>query len=379
MPISRRSMLGQLGASALASATVPSLLHRPLDAALAFAPAAPKGFVRLDRNENPYGASEEALTGMRATLSVANRYPSSEVDDLANKIAGLHNVKPDQVTLGSGSVEILRMAADEFLSAGRKLLLASPTFDAIARYASRVGAGVFSVPLTPTYAHDLEAMLAQVDATTGLIYICNPNNPTGTLTPRSDLEAFLRKLPVKCPVVIDEAYHHYVNASPAYASFIDHPVDDPRLVVVRTFSKIYGLAGMRVGYAISFPQLARRLSANRLTFGVNIVGARAAGAALDTTEYVRQCAKRNADDRQEFFNQANARMNRWIDSQTNFVMMKSGLPSQQIVEHFEKNNILLGPLVPQMPKYIRISMGKPEDMLEFWRVWDQLPSHPMAM
>jgi histidinol-phosphate aminotransferase len=136
---------------------------------------------------------------------------------------------------------------------------------------------------------------------------------------------------------------------------------------------------MRVGYAISSAQLARSLSAYHLTFGVNAMGARAAAAALDDADHLRSSSKRNTDDRQEFFNQANARMNRWIDSHTNFVMMKSGLPPQQIIEHFQKNNILLGPLAQEMPKYVRVSLGKPEDMLEFWRVWDALPSHPMVM
>jgi histidinol-phosphate aminotransferase len=382
MPISlsRRVLLTELGVSALASTTLSSLGHPSLHAALRRSvPATPKGPIRLDRNENPYGASPEALATINNSLDVANRYPSSEIGDLANKIARLHKVESDQVTLGAGSLEILRMAAEAFLTAGKKLILGSPTFDRIAGFAARAGAGVVPIPLTPTYSCDLDAMLAKVDSTTGLIYICNPNNPTGTLTLRNDIEAFLRKLPVKCPVIVDEAYHHYVNAFPSYASFMDHPFGDERLIVVRTFSKIYGLAGLRVGYAVSSPRLARTLSAARLAFGVNVLGARAAASALDDSEHVRLCAKRNTDDRQEFFNQANARMNRWIDSHTNFVMMKTGLAPERIVEHFKENNILLGPLVPQMPKYVRISLGKPEDMVEFWRVWDMLPSHPMAM
>jgi histidinol-phosphate aminotransferase len=109
------------------------------------------------------------------------------------------------------------------------------------------------------------------------------------------------------------------------------------------------------------------------------LGARAAAASLDDADHIRLSAKRNTDDRQEFFNQGNARMNRWIDSHTNFVMMKSGLPPQQLMEHFKKNNILLGPVIPQMPKYVRVSLGRPEEMLEFWRVWDALPPHPMTM
>jgi len=222
--------------------------------------------------------------------------------------------------------------------------------------------------------------LARADGSTGLIYICNPNSPTGTLTIRKDLEGFLRKIPGRPCVLIDEAYHHYVQGAPsAYASFIDRPVDDDRVIVARTFSAIYGLAGARVGYAISSPQLARSLSQERLPFGVNLMGARAASAALDDGDYVRLSAKRNTDDRQEFFNQGNVRMNRWIDSHTNFILMKGGLPAPRILEHFQKHNILLGPLVPEMPKYVRISLGTREEMLNFWRVWDALPLHGMPM
>lgn len=291
----------------------------------------------------------------------------------------MHRVKPEQVTIGAGSIEIQPTTAFACLSPGKKLILASPTFNAIANFASIVGSEVVAVPLTRTYAHNLDTMLARAESSTGLIYICNPNNPTGTLTVRNDIENFLRKIPGRPCVLIDEAHHHYVLAtSSAYASFIDHPVDDDRVIVTRTFSTVYGLAGARVGYAISSPQLARSLSKHRLPFGVNLMGARAA-EALDDGDYVRLSVKRNTDERQEFFNQANARMNRWIDSHTNFVMMKGGLPAPQIIEHFQKHNILLGPLVPEMPQYVRVSLGRRAQMSDFWRVWGTLPPHAMPM
>jgi histidinol-phosphate aminotransferase len=380
MAISRRTLLRQIGAGTAGAAAIPLLPDFCLAERLPSPEAAARGsLIRLNKNESAYGPSEKSVAAMQSGLSLSNRYPGSEIDDLTNKIASLHNVKPAQVTLGAGSREILRMAAAAFLRPGKRLVLGSPTFDAIAHFASSSGAEVAAVPLTKTYAHDLDAMLARANASSGLIYICNPNNPTGTLSVRKDIEVFLRKVTVKSPIVIDEAYHEYVSPSPAYASFLDHPIEDERVIVVRTFSKIYGLAGLRVGYGISSPQLARTLSACQLLFGVNVIGARAAAAALDGLDHVRLSARRNTDDRQEFFNQANARMNRWIDSHTNFVMLKGGLPPQQVVEHFRSNHILLGPLIPEMSKYVRVSLGKPEEMLEFWRVWDMLPPHEMAM
>jgi histidinol-phosphate aminotransferase len=205
--------------------------------------------------------------------------------------------------------------------------VAEPTFESIRGYAQGAGAVVVAVPLGHDYAHDLPAMQARSDASTGLVYICNPNNPTGSLTRRRDLEAFIRELPETTHVLIDEAYHHYAGESADYASFIDRPVDDSRVIVARTFSKMYGLAGLRIGYAVASPAAARRLAVCRLVDGVNVVAARAAAAALDDQEYVARHASRNVDDRQEFVNQAHARMLKPIDSQTNFVLMNSERPA----------------------------------------------------
>jgi histidinol-phosphate aminotransferase len=152
------------------------------------------------------------------------------------------------------------------------------------------------------------------------------NNPTGTLTRRRDIEAFLAKLPSGIFVVMDEAYDEYVGLASDYASFIDRPVEDSRVMVVRSFSTIYGLAGMRVGYAVAAPPTARLLASSRLEEDLTGLSARAAVAALHDPDYVRMSAARNSDDRQEFFNQAHARMLRAIDSLTNFVMVNTGGP-----------------------------------------------------
>ena len=233
-------------------------------------------------------------------------YPDGDYRPLVERIADFHKIKPNEVTLGCGSREVLRMAAAAFLTRNKTLLLASPTFEPVANLAKRVRAQVIPVPLNKYYAHDLDAMLHHGDASTGMVYICNPNNPTGGL--RKDLEAFLEKLPAKIAVVIDEAYHEYVGPSSDYASFIDHPIDDNRVIVVRTFSKVYGLAGLRLGYAVSSKDVSLKLSLTQLERGINIVAARAAAAALDDSEYVRHSFRRNIDDRQEFYNRTNGRM-----------------------------------------------------------------------
>jgi len=336
--------------------------------------------IRLDMNINPYGSSPKVLEVIRANLDLVNRYPDDDYHHLSERIADFHKVKSNEVTLGSGSREVLRMAVDAFLTRGKTLVLASPTFEPMINLARQVGADVKAVPINRRYAHDLEAMLQRVNASTSLVYICNPNNPTGSLTPRKDLEAFLEKLPSTVAVVIDEAYHEYVGPTSDYKSFIDHPIDDKRVIVVRTFSKIYGMAGLRLGYAISSAEVSRKLSLTQLERGVNIVAARSAAAALDDSEYILFSSRRNANERQEYYNQTNARMLRQVDSLTNFVFTKSGLPSSQVIEHFERNGITLGPVVPEMDRYVRVAIGTKENMKEFWRVWDTLPSmsHKMA-
>jgi len=284
------------------------------------------------------------------------------------------------VVLGCGSSELLRTAVDTFVGPGRTLISAVPSFELPGLHAQRGGGEVVAVPLTRNHAHDLGAMLARADATTGLVYICNPNNPTGTLTRRPELEAFLEKLPATTHVLIDEAYHHYVGDSADYASFLDRPVDDPRLIVTRTFSSIHGLAGARLGYAIAAPRTARLLAPEGAAEeDVNVLAAAAAVAALDDVDYIRTNVQRNADDRQEFFNQANARMLKPIDSQTNFVMMNTDRPAVGIVEHFRTNGILVAGPFPLFDTHIRVSLGTPAEMGEFWRAWDLMPGgHKMA-
>jgi histidinol-phosphate aminotransferase len=348
----------------------------PIDARPAIGP------IRLNRNENAYGPSATVIATMQeAARTVANRHPEADLEALRNKIAAVHHVTSEHVALGNGASEILRMAADAFVGSRAepgKLIVARPTFELIGDYARRAGAEVIGVPLTRNHSHDLDAILARTDSATGLVYICNPNNPTGSLTRRQDLDAWLRNLPATTYVLIDEAYHQYVGNSSDYASFIDRPVDDSRVIVARSFSKIYGLAGIRIGYAVAAPETARRLASCGLSDDVNVVAARAAVTALDDDEHVRLSAERNSNDRQEFFNQLNARMLRAIDSLTNFVMFDTERPAVEVIEHFKKNNVLVSGLIPGFEKSIRVSLGTPAEMQEFWRVWDLMP-HKMSM
>jgi histidinol-phosphate aminotransferase len=376
MPITRRSFVRNIAAGAALPAVADLAFSELVPASRASEPGGP---IILSRNENAYGPSQKVIASMQDSLQFANRYPDPAVSDLHARIAQSHSIKPEQLVLGCGSGEILSICASAFLAPGKKLITALPTFESIGRCAKTLGAEVAEIPLTKTFSHDLAAVLAQAGTSTGLVYICNPNNPTASLTPRKDLEAFLRKLPSSTTVLIDEAYHHFVAPTADYASFIDHPIDDDRVIVCRTFSKVFGLAGIRVGYAVGAPEKIKVLAARRLPEGLNAVGARAALVAYDDLDYVRLSIRRNADDRQEFFNQANARMVRGIDSHANFAMLKSGRMAVDVIEHFRKNNVAIARLFPSMNTYVRVSFGTPDQMKEFWRVWDLMPPGKMEM
>lgn len=377
MTTSRRGFLRTVLAGTAAGVGMPFGFTRNLSAATLEPLRATRddGFIHLNSNENPYGPSAKVVEVMKSCAADVNRYPRVEDDKLLERIASFHNVKPERVLLGCGSTDILRMAASAFLGKGKQLIQASPTFDALQHYARAAGSEVISVPLAPGFSHDLNAMLARASASATLVYICNPNNPTATLTARKDLENFIHKLPASSFVVIDEAYHHYAGQSGMYASFIDRPLDDERVIVTRSFSSVYGLAGLRLGYAVASPRVIQSMRKFSSEYNINCVAAQAAAAALDDTEALSACIQRNQDNRQEFFNQAMARALKPIDSHANFVMMNAFQPAVEVIQSFRDHKILIGPQFPEMDTYIRISLGRPEEMQAFWRTWDMLP-HP---
>ena len=367
-PSSRRSFLQILGIGAAAG------LVTEYPAASVAEIANPDGTneIRLDNNENLYGPSEKVVAAIRKAVSESNLYPDRRYEDLVARIAKLHNVREEQVVLGAGSREILRLASCAFLNKDKKLVQAAPTYPAIEFYARSTGAEVVSDPLDNKLQYNLDAMLAH-SASAGLLYICNPNNPTASITPRKDLEAFISRLPASCFVLIDEAYHHYAVESGSYSSFLDHPLHDERVIVSRTFSHAYGLAGLRVGYGIASAGAAKRMRAFSTQDSVNSIAVRAAMAALEDTAGLRDAVKRNTDARQEFRNWAMARSLKPWDSQANFVMMETFNPANLIIHHFRQNSILIAPVSLLFDTSIRVSLGKPEQMMSFWRVWDTLP------
>jgi histidinol-phosphate aminotransferase len=361
--------------SGLGSLGLPLPIRPPVDA----------GYVYLDRTDSSYGPSERVRTVLESSSALRiNQYPRDQYDALRGQVAALHSLESLNILLGCGSSEILQMAAMTLAAGATKkvLIQALPTCSVIRTYAQAVGTKVIGIPLTKTYSHDLGQMLnrAESEHAGGVIYICNPNNPTGTLTDRTELQNFIAKLPPRFLIVIDEAYSHFVSPHTAYSSFLDKPSNDPRVIVCRTFSKVYGLAGMRIGYAVGHPETLKLLAATQLRYGIANPSALAAIEAAKDTDYVHAAIARNADVRQEFMNQVGIRMLRAITSHANFVMLDTLRPRETVLELFKSHKIFVSPVVAPMDKYIRVSLGSPEDLREFWRVIDLLPpANRMAM
>jgi histidinol-phosphate aminotransferase len=375
---SRRNFLQGIGAGAAAALATPALSW---PSELAGEPARNHeigGPILLNANENPYGASERLLEAIRDAATICNRYPIRQYAPLTAHLAAMHGVSEDRVVLGVGSTEILQTSVLAF-ARGKKTVTGSPTYEVVGKQVQLMGAELKTVPLMADWSHDLDAMLEQTDANTGLVYICNPNNPTATITPRKQIEAFIAKMPAGTMLLIDEAYHHYVPASETnYASFIDRPVNDPRLIVARTFSKIYAMAGMRLGYAVTSPEVAARLWGHRVNSAISTITARSAITALDDTETAHHNAEINARDRADFFRQAHKRGLKPIESQANFAMFDTGRPVEEVIAFFSKNNILVGRKFPPLDTHLRVSFGTPPEMEEFWRVWDSLAATAKA-
>lgn len=376
MRFSRRNFFEAGLATALTAsstdATAAPPCRTPLDARV-------DGFIRLNHNENPYGPLPGVEEAFKNTFAVCNRYPYEVEDAFAAMLADWHRVDPRQVLVGCGSTEMLKLAASSVLDPHSPLVIADPSFENAIAYATAQGAPIRKIPLTPTYAHDLEAMREAAGHKAGLVYICNPNNPTASLTHRSAIEAFLRNLPGTPLVVIDEAYHDFAVGSPGYQSFLDYPVDDPRVVVLRTFSKFYGMAGMRLGYAV-FPYKSeearaacQQMIAQRQMDSTNIGALKSGMALLKNLGGAGAVRQRILAQRAAFIEEIKARQLSFIPSVTNFVFFDAKRPASAVNAFFKKNNIKIGRPFPPYNTHVRVSMGLPEHMQTFWQVWDQMP------
>ena len=364
--ISRRDFARLLGASAAAAFVRPagSFAKQP-----EHVPAS-SNVVRLSANENPYGPSPKALKAMTDSFTLACRYPDEHNNILVEKLAKLNDVDHDQILLGDGSSEILKLCAETFTANEHSpLVAADPTFEAILEKARVNGAAVVKVPLTPTFAHDLPKMLSAAKG--GLIYICNPNNPTASITPKSELRDFIAKTPRETMILVDEAYFHFAD-SPNYESVIPLVKDYPNLLVARTFSKIYGMAGLRCGYCVAQKKTIDRMRPYQMWDSVNIMALAAANASLDDPSQVPNGQRLNNDAREFTISELNKLGYETIPSQANFIMFDCKRPIVPLIQAMKQQNVHVGRLFPALPNYMRVTIGKKTEMESFLNAFKQV-------
>jgi histidinol-phosphate aminotransferase len=359
--ITRRTLARALGAAA-GTALFDARLDRRV--ALAAHQPRPEGAIILSSNENPYGPSEKALSAARLFGGIPNRYPGLLEDEARAAIAKHHRIEPDRITLGCGSSEILQMADAAFTGPGRKALAAEPTFEAVLDFARVLSAEPIKVPLTADFRHDLPAMAAACDERTGLLYVCNPNNPTGTIVTGDELAAFVLKVPPSVTILVDEAYHHFVE-DPRYRSACDLLDRHPNVVVARTFSKVYGMAGLRLGYGVGSPERIARMAKYATFSNANTAVLAAAIASLAEPDLVSRQRKALNDTRRWLVAEMARQGRRTIPSETNFVMIDVGSDVVPVIRAFRERKILVGRKFPSLPNWLRVTVGRPEEVQAF--------------
>src|SRR6266513_4101369 len=363
MSISRRKFAQLLGAGAAVAVVRPHLSFAKPTQSIATSSTAGGNIVRLSANENPYGPSPKAFQAITDSFGLACRYPDEHNNVLIEKLAKLNGVGHDQILLGDGSSEILKLGAETFTGKTRGTLVAAdPTFEPISQQAAINGAEVVKVPLTASFAHDLPKMLAS--AKRGLIYVCNPNNPTASITPKNELADFIGKAPRETMILVDEAYFHYAD-SPDYESVIPLVKDHSNLIVSRTFSKVYGMAGLRCGFCVAQKETLEQLRAHQMWDSVNIMALAAASASLDDPDQVPNGQRLNSEAKAFTLSELEKIGHKTIPSQANFIMCDCKRPVVPFIQAMKQHGVQVGRLFPALPNYMRDTIGKKSEMDAF--------------
>ncbi|MES2740928.1 MAG: histidinol-phosphate transaminase [Pseudomonadota bacterium] len=319
--------------------------------------------VKLASNENPFGMPESARQALLAAAADLGRYPDANGFDLKGALAARYAVPADWITLGNGSNDILEMAAHAFVQRDQAVLYAQYGFAVYALATQGVGARAIVVP-AKDFGHDLDAMLAAIDGDTRLVFIANPNNPTGTFIAAPEIEAFLRQVPANVVVVLDEAYNEFLAPGQQFESAA-WVKQFPNLVVSRTFSKAYGLAGLRVGFAIAQPALTDLMNRIRQPFNVNSLAQAAAIAALNDSAFLERGARNNAAGYAQFTAAFDAMGLEYVPSHGNFVLVKVGQDDgagARVNLALLKQGVIVRPVGNYgLPQWLRISIGLPQE------------------
>ncbi len=320
--------------------------------------------IKLASNENPLGAGPGVIDALHSVLPELSRYPDGSAWVLKNRLSEFLGVTPEQLTIGNGSNDVLELLARVYLSPDHEAIVSQHSFVVYPLVTRALGAKLTVVPARD-YAQDLDATLAAISERTRIIFIANPNNPTGTWVNRTDLTGFLDQVPDDVLVVLDEAYFEYVR-EPEYPDGIDLNSRFENVVVTRTFSKAYGLAALRIGYAVSHPDIADLMNRIRQPFNVNSMSMVAALAALDEQEHVDRSVELNSRG-MEFLKAGCERLGlSWIPSVANFLAIDMGRDAMPVYEALLARGVIVRPVgIYEMPNHLRVTVGTMEENSRF--------------
>lgn len=353
-----RRYLGRMATMIAAGSALPFYNESAL-AQLSQVRGAPADAVMINANENPLGPCAEAADAMRRIIEKGGRYNYGETDDFRSTLAEQEGLKPSYVQAFAGSSAPLHQAVLAFTSPSKPYVMADPGYEAGGNAARFIGAKVIKVPLTKTYAHDVKAMAA-ADPNAGLIYICNPNNPSGTLTPKDDIEWLVNNRPKGCIVMIDEAYTH-ISGAPFSSQYV---AQDKDVIILRTFSKIYGMAGLRAGAALAKPDLLEQLghySSGAMPI-TGMVGARVSLTAKNLVPERRKLIKEVREDVFAFMDKKNFK---YVPSVSNHFMAETGRPANDVIMALRMEKVYIGRSWPVWPTHVRVSIGTQDEMNKF--------------
>ncbi len=319
--------------------------------------------IQLNANENPYGPSKRVRSIITDTFDDACRYPFRALPSLVKMIAEKEGVSKDHVVVTGGSTEGLTAAGLIYGMDGGEIIAADPTFQTMLRYAETFGAYIHRVPVNDDMELDLDAMARRITSKTRLIFICNPNNPTGTLLEKNKLKDFCTSYDDQSVIFSDEAYYDFIT-EPDYPSMVELVKKGRNIIVSKTFSKVFGLAGLRVGYLIARPDIARRLKAGVMA-NTNILAIEAAKEAIREDDFYKFSVAKNKEAKNYIYSTLDDIGLRYIKSHTNFVFFKTGRHIDQMIELMKKENIQIGRPFPPMYNWARISTGTMEEMKLF--------------
>ncbi len=354
---SRRNF-GRLATMVTAGAALP-FYNEPALAQLSRVRNIPPGAVLINANENPMGPCPEAVDAINSVVKKGGRYNYDITEAMGTTLAEVSSVKPSYVTPYAGSSLPLNNTVIAFCSPKKGFVVGDPGYEAGGRAAEFIGAKTYKVPLRKDGSHDVQAMVA-ADPNAGVIYICNPNNPTGTLTSRADIEWALANKPAGSILLLDEAYIHFSDATPC----TDLVAQDKELIILRTFSKLYGMAGLRAGAAIGRPDLLEKVRGYGYEM-MPITGMAGADTSLKVKTLVAERKKKMSDVREETFAFLTKNNITFVPSVSNCFMMDTKRPGMQFVKAMQGENVFIGRVWPVWPTWARVTVGTKEDMTKF--------------